>query len=101
MLKVAADAPKPITQTLYPENTGSSILAVKYKDGVMMACDTQSKKVPITTNAHWLHTSVSTGSRNSQPATQRLSLVGKDTVIAASGDHADFQYALELLRAME
>lgn len=71
----------PHTRTQYPYVTGTSVLAVKYKDGVMLACDTLG----------------SYGSTKRYKSVQRLQPVGKNTVIGGSGEYSDFAYILKLL----
>uniref|UniRef100_A0A7S1I6I0 Proteasome subunit beta n=1 Tax=Eutreptiella gymnastica TaxID=73025 RepID=A0A7S1I6I0_9EUGL len=55
--------------------SGSSVVALKYKDGVLLATDTL----------------LSYGSLARYPAIQRIKVVGEYTAVAASGDYADFQ----------
>jgi len=71
----------PITHTQYPYVTGTSVLAIKYKDGIMMACDTLG----------------SYGSTKRYKSVERMSVVGQSTVIGASGEYSDFKYILNLL----
>ena len=39
-IKMYKEQPKPIGHTLEPVNIGSSVMALKYKDGIMIAADT-------------------------------------------------------------
>jgi len=71
----------PHNRTQYPYVTGTSVLAIKYKHGVMLACDTLG----------------SYGSTKRYKSVQRLQPVGKNTVIGGSGEYSDFAYILKLL----
>lgn len=62
--------------TLAPYVVGGSVLAVKYKDGVMMACDTLA----------------SYGNSQRFKDVRRMMKVGDKTIIGASGEMSDFQY---------
>lgn len=70
-----------IEHTQQPITTGSSILAIKYKDGVIICGDTMC----------------SYGNSLKFPNTQRLHLVGNNTIVGASGEISDFQYIQRLL----
>jgi 20S proteasome subunit beta 7 len=59
-----------------PIVTGTSVLAIKYKDGIMMAADNLA----------------SYGSLARFKDIERLYAVGNNTVIGAGGDMSDFQY---------
>ncbi|KAI0028402.1 proteasome endopeptidase complex beta subunit [Vararia minispora EC-137] len=65
-----------VQRTQQPIVTGTSVLALKYKDGIMMAADCLA----------------SYGSLARFKDIQRLHEVGKFTVIGASGDMSDYQY---------
>lgn len=65
-----------VQRTQQPIVTGTSVLAIKYKDGIMMAADTLA----------------SYGSLARFKDVQRLHAVGSYTVIGAGGDMSDFQY---------
>jgi len=65
-----------IQRTLRPVITGTSVLAIKYKDGVMMAADNLA----------------SFGSQARFKDVSRLYPVGAHTLIGAGGDMSDFQY---------
>lgn len=65
----------PHTHTQQPTVTGSSILGIKCIDGVVVASDTLA----------------SYGSLARYPNIQRVFKVNNDTVVAGSGDYADFQ----------
>jgi len=71
----------PQTRTQDPIVTGTSILAIKYKDGVMIAGDTLA----------------SYGSLARFRDVQRIHSVGKSTLIGGSGELSDFQYILDIL----
>ena len=66
------------TCTIFP---GSSVFGVKYKDGVVLAADTLG----------------SYGSLARFPNIQRVIRINEDTVVACSGDFADFQFLQEIL----
>jgi 20S proteasome subunit beta 7 len=66
-----------------PIVTGTSVLGLKYKDGIMMAADTLA----------------SYGSLARFKDVQRLRAVGDYTCIGAGGDMSDFQYLEKALDA--
>ncbi|KAF8970969.1 nucleophile aminohydrolase [Flammula alnicola] len=70
-----------VQRTQQPIVTGTSVLAIKYKDGIMMAADNLA----------------SYGSLARFKDVQRLHPVGNNTVIGAGGDMSDFQYIQVLL----
>ncbi|KAH0835660.1 proteasome endopeptidase complex beta subunit [Lanmaoa asiatica] len=70
-----------VQRTQQPVVTGTSVLAIKFKDGIMMAADNLA----------------SYGSLARFKDVQRLQAVGGYTVIGASGDMSDFQYIQRLL----
>ncbi|KAI0084374.1 proteasome endopeptidase complex beta subunit [Irpex rosettiformis] len=70
-----------VQRTQQPIVTGTSVLAIKYKDGIMMAADTLA----------------SYGSLARFKSIQRLHTVGSSTVLGASGDLSDFQYIQSLM----
>jgi len=70
-----------IQRTLQPIVTGTSVLAIKYKDGIMMAADNLA----------------SYGSLARFKDIERLHQVGDYTVIGAGGDMSDFQYIQTML----
>jgi len=70
-----------LQRTQQPIVTGTSVLAIQFKDGIMMAADTLA----------------SYGSLARFKSIQRLHQVGSATVIGASGDMSDFQYIQRLL----
>ncbi|PWN20917.1 putative PRE4-20S proteasome subunit [Microstroma glucosiphilum] len=69
---------QPITHTSQPIVTGTSVLGLRYKDGVMMATDTLA----------------SYGSMARFMNIQRMHPLGEHTVLGASGDMSDMQYVL-------
>ncbi|KAJ3508081.1 hypothetical protein NLJ89_g5950 [Agrocybe chaxingu] len=70
-----------VQRTQQPIVTGTSVLAIKFKDGIMMAADTLA----------------SYGSLARFKDVQRLFPVGDNTVIGAGGDMSDFQHIQTLL----
>ncbi|KAI8588417.1 nucleophile aminohydrolase [Geranomyces variabilis] len=72
---------EPTTRTQNPVVTGTSVLGIKYKDGIMLAADTLA----------------SYGSLARFRDVERLIKVGNTTIIGASGDISDFQYITHLL----
>jgi len=74
-------APGPITHTQTPYVTGTTVMGVKYKDGVLLACDTLG----------------SYGSTKRYKSIERLKKVGKHTVIGFTGELSDFTYIMTLL----
>lgn len=68
-------------RTLYPYVTGNSVIAMKYKDGVIMACDTGA----------------SYGSTLRYKSVERIKAVGKHSLIGGSGEFSDFQEILRYL----
>ncbi|KAG5220175.1 Proteasome beta type [Salix suchowensis] len=70
-----------VQRTQQPIVTGTSVLAIKYKDGIMMAADNLA----------------SYGSLARFKDVQRLHPVGDHTVIGAGGDMSDFQYIQQML----
>mmetsp|Transcript_15850 Transcript_15850/g.23298 ORF Transcript_15850/g.23298 Transcript_15850/m.23298 type:complete len:253 (-) Transcript_15850:169-927(-) len=74
----------PIQHTRYPYVTGSSVLAIKYKDGVMMASDTLA----------------SYGSLARFQDVRRMKQVGEKTLVGAGGEISDFQYICNMLDEM-
>lgn len=70
-----------VQHTQQPIVTGTSVLGIKYKDGIMMAADNLA----------------SYGSLARFKDVQRLHPVGNHTVIGAGGDMSDFQYIQSLL----
>lgn len=75
----SADGPRQHTQ--YPYVTGTSVLAVKYAGGVMLACDTLGAY----------------GSTKRYKSIDRIIRVNARTAVAAGGEISDFQYITRLL----
>ncbi|CCM00032.1 uncharacterized protein FIBRA_02058 [Fibroporia radiculosa] len=73
-----------VQRTQQPIVTGTSVLAIQYKDGIMMAADNLA----------------SYGSLARFKDIQRLHPVGPSTVIGASGDMSDFQHLQHTLDAL-
>jgi 20S proteasome subunit beta 7 len=70
--------------TLDPIVTGTSVLGIKYNDGVMLASDTLG----------------SYGSLARFMNIERLKTVGEYTIIGASGEISDFQYIMHMLHEL-
>jgi len=71
----------PMKRTQTPVTTGTSVLALRYKGGIMMAADTLG----------------SYGSLARYRNCPRLHKVNDSTVIACMGDYADYQYLLSII----
>lgn len=74
----------PITRTSQPIVTGTTVIGIKYADGVMLAADTLA----------------SYGSLARYNDVRRLQRVGQHTLIGASGEISDFQAIMEILEGM-
>ncbi|TEB22908.1 proteasome endopeptidase complex beta subunit [Coprinellus micaceus] len=70
-----------VQRTQQPIVTGTSVLALKYKDGIMMAADNLA----------------SYGSLARFKDVHRLQAVGTNTIVGAGGDMSDFQYIQRML----
>nr|AAC32074.1 20S proteasome beta subunit PBG1 [Arabidopsis thaliana] len=68
-------------RTLYPYVTGTSVVAIKYKDGVLMASDMGG----------------SYGSTLRYKNIERVKAIGKHSLLGASGEISDFQEILRYL----
>lgn len=68
-------------RTLYPYVTGTSVLGIKYKDGVILAADMGG----------------SYGSTLRYKSVERIKPIGKHTLLGASGEISDFQEILRYL----
>ncbi|MBA0687592.1 hypothetical protein Goari_015114 [Gossypium aridum] len=68
-------------RTLYPYVTGTSVVALKYKDGILMAADMGG----------------SYGSTLRYKSVERLKPIGKHSLLGASGEISDFQEILRYL----
>lgn len=71
----------PRQHTKYPYVTGTSVMGIKYKDGVMIAADTLGAY----------------GSTKRYKSVERMAKVNSQTVVAASGEISDFQHIMTLL----
>ncbi|CAG0883118.1 unnamed protein product [Darwinula stevensoni] len=69
------------SRTMNPITTGTSVVALKFDGGVMMAADTLG----------------SYGSLARFPNIERLLRVNDSTIIGASGDYADYQYLRDII----
>lgn len=78
-----SDFPKMHTQQ--PMITGTSVIAIKYNDGIIMAADTMG----------------SYGSLMKLDDLQRILKVGNNSVVGISGDISDFQYIERMLDDLE
>ncbi|KAM2194621.1 hypothetical protein ACFX1R_028726 [Malus domestica] len=74
--------PEGSQRTLYPYVTGTSVVALKYKDGILMAADMGG----------------SYGSTLRYKSVERMKPIGKHSLLGASGEISDFQ---ELLRYLD
>jgi len=74
----------PMARTLQPIVTGTSVIALKYKDGIMIAADNLA----------------SYGALARFRNVQRLAPVGTHTIVGASGDMSDFQYLTHNLESI-
>ena len=72
----------PKSHTQSPVNVGSSVIGIKYKDGVMLAADT----------------AVSYGSMRYTKGTSRMHKLSEETAMACSGEMSDFQELTKMLR---
>ena len=68
------EAYDPKSHTQSPVNIGTSVMALKYKDGVMLAADT----------------AVSYGSMKKTKRSQRMSQLSNEAAIACSGEMSDY-----------
>jgi len=75
---------KPITHTTSPIVTGSSVLGIKFKGGVMLAADTLA----------------SYGSLARYTSIERLKQVSETTVIGGGGEYSDFQYIVDKIEEL-
>jgi len=73
----------PNSHTVSPIVTGTSVLGVKYADGVMIACDTLC----------------SYGSLARFKDMSRVHKLGDNTIIGAGGEYSDFQQIQEILES--
>ena len=90
--------------------TGSTVLGLKYKDGVMLAADSLGLLVVLLCQilsiafiklfSQLFQFIASYGSTARYMDVQRLYPVGDSTVLAAGGDISDFQYTKHLLDSL-
>lgn len=73
---------EPMNYTQVPVNVGTSVLGLKYKDGVMLAADT----------------AVAYGSMKKTKHAVRTAALSNDTAIAVSGEMSDFQELLKIFK---
>ena len=64
-------------------NVGTSVIALKYKDGVMVAADVQ----------------VGYGSWLKHKDFKRMAPIGEESILACSGEMSDFQNLVKMLDA--
>lgn len=81
----ASTKEEPISRTQQPIVTGTSVIAMKYKDGVIMAADNLA----------------SYGSLARFRDVERLIPAGEYSIVGASGDISDFQHLKEILHNIE
>lgn len=74
----------PTSRTTHPIVTGTTVIGIKYQDGVMLAADTLA----------------SYGSLARYKDVRRIQKVGENTLIGASGEMSDFQHVMEMLENM-
>ena len=74
----------PTKHTTQPIVTGTTVLGIKYSDGVMLAADTLA----------------SYGSLARYKDVRRIQKVGDNTLVGASGEMSDFQSIMEMLESM-
>jgi len=78
-------ATAPNSRSQYPITVGTSVFGIKYKDGVIIAADTMGNY----------------GRLSRYPNLQRVNKVNETTVVASSGDIADFQYLYSLIESKQ
>lgn len=83
-MRARAAPSDPHTRTQQPIVTGTTVLGIKYADGVMLAADTLA----------------SYGSLARYKNVQRIRKVNNNTLIGASGEISDFQKLMEMLETM-
>jgi len=79
--EAAAYEDGPRTHTTQPIVTGTSVLAVRYKDGVMMMADTLGSYGGLAMFKHL----------------PRIQSINSTTLLGASGEYSDFQHIIRLL----
>lgn len=78
----AYDPAAPTTHTKSPIVTGTSVVGIKYRDGIMMAADTLG----------------SYGGLARFKDLRRVRTVGEYTLVGAGGEYSDFQYIMDFLQ---
>lgn len=73
---------QPTGHTQSPVNIGSSVIALKYKDGVMIGADT----------------AVAYGSMKKTKKTSRIAKLSEESAFSCSGEMSDFQELQKILR---
>ena len=73
---------QPKGHTQVPVNIGSSVMAVKYRDGVMIGADT----------------AVAYGSMKKSKHTTRMTQLSEETALASGGEMSDFQELLKIFK---
>ena len=76
-----------------PIVTGTSVLAIKFNDGVMLAADC----LGMFYSTFYCLLLASYGSLARFKDVQRIRPIGKATVLGCSGDVADFQHILQMM----
>eukprot|EP01087_Luapelamoeba_hula_P024068 TRINITY_DN9042_c0_g1_i1.p1 TRINITY_DN9042_c0_g1~~TRINITY_DN9042_c0_g1_i1.p1 ORF type:complete len:274 (-),score=46.62 TRINITY_DN9042_c0_g1_i1:133-954(-) len=83
-MATAAPTLGPKKRTTDPYVTGTSVLGIKYKDGIMLSADTLG----------------SYGSLARYVSLERMKSVGHFTLIGAAGEYSDFQYLMTQLEEL-
>jgi 20S proteasome subunit beta 7 len=83
-INAAMSPSDPTKRTLQPIVTGTTVIGIKYNDGVMLAADTLA----------------SYGSLARYKDVRRIQKVGDNTLVGASGELSDFQAIMEMLDRM-
>jgi 20S proteasome subunit beta 7 len=81
----SSQAVAPNTRSQYPITVGTSVFGLKYKDGVIIAADTMGNY----------------GRLSRYPNLQRVNKINETTVLASSGDIADFQYLHNIIESKQ
>lgn len=76
------DLKNPMGHTQVPVNIGTSVMGLRFKDGVILAADT----------------AVAYGSMKKTKHTSRMAKLSTDTAIACSGEMSDYQELLRIFR---
>ena len=85
-VKNSSQAVAPDTHSQYPSVVGTSVFGLKYKDGVIIAADTIRNYG---------------GLYGAQKYLQRVKKINETTVLASSGDIADFQYLHKIIESKQ